>query len=209
MYIADLEATTIDGQHLICLLYVLREIGGMNRRRDVCDYIRAERLLALNQGDTIPYPTQSEPAWMTDIAWARKTGVLFGIINDDEPNAWEINRQGTNALRGIFEGATSGEFDVKQCFLWSEKLRRTFVPSYLPSPADSPRPPRRRRSDSPHYYFEAMEELFKRGKGELVAAKLTLVLNRPIRCAPIACALAHKEWEDKGFQEMFNPLGDV
>jgi len=205
MTIADLPVTTVDGQHLVCLLYALRECGG-GRRQDVTEYIRQHGFLALNQEDRIPYPTQTEPAWMTDIAWARKIGVLFGIVSAEERNAWELNRAGATALDSVFEGAKNGRLAVSECFLWSTTFRRLFVPSYAPSSTELARPPRRRRRDSPLYYLSAMEELFEQGRGDVVAEKLTERLGRPIRMSAVSCALAHKEWEDKRSQELLDLL---
>lgn len=201
--VADLPATSVDGQHLICLLLSLRELGGMNRRQDVCDFIRREGLLALNAADMIAYNTQSERCWMTDIAWARKIGVLSGLIGHDERDAWEIIRPGVHALETIMEGANADPLFVTECFLWSTKLKRVFVPSYVPSPTDIPRPPRRRRTENPLQYLDKFEQYFREGRGERVASKLTERLGRPIRCDPVACALAHKEWEDRELLEAY------
>src|SRR5213593_1212600 len=170
--VADLPASSVDGQHLVCLLYSLRELAGMNRRAQVCNFISREGLLALNEADMIPYETQTEPCWKTDIAWARKIGVLSGLIGNDERDAWEIIRPGVRALENVTEAIRTDPHLVTECFLWSPKLKRIFVPSYLPSPADTPRPPRRRRTENPLQYLEKTEQLFREGKGERMAAKL-------------------------------------
>jgi len=67
-----LKEYTVDWQHLVCLLYALRELGGDNSRSDTITFIRRNALLALTADDNTPYPTQHEPRWHTDIAYARK-----------------------------------------------------------------------------------------------------------------------------------------
>ncbi|HEY0551831.1 MAG TPA: hypothetical protein VGF13_19670 [Verrucomicrobiae bacterium] len=166
-------------------------------RGEVCDFILKQGFLALTQDDRIPYATQREPAWMTDISWARKIGALSGIVSAEERNAWELNRAGANELDKIVGGAANGQLPVTECFLWSARLKRVFVPSYSHSAADALRPPKRRRRDSPLFYLTMMEELFRRGRGEIVAKKLTERLGRSIHTSVFACAVAHKEWEDK------------
>jgi hypothetical protein len=201
--VGDLPVTSVDGQHLTCLLFSLRELPGVNRRQEVVDFIRQEQLLAINAADMIPYNTQTEPCWMTDIAWARKIGVMSGLIGYDERDAWEIIRPGVRALEGVTNAAKTQPQFVTQCFLWSTRLKRAFVPSYLPSAADIPRPPRRRRTENPLQFLEQIEQLFREGKGERVAAKLTERLGRQIRCHPVACALAHKEWDDFQLRNLY------
>lgn len=201
--VAGIPVTSIDGQHLTCLLYALRATGG-GSRSEVTGYIRTQGLLLLTQEDRIPYPSQTEPAWMTDIAWARKIGVLAGIISDEARNAWELNRAGATELDSLHREAGEGKIPLAECFLWTEIMKRVFNPKHLPKDTDIPRPPRRRRRDSPYYYLSAMQEMFARGLGGHVASKLSERLGRAIASTPVACALAHKEWEDRRFQELLD-----
>jgi hypothetical protein len=203
MTIGDLPVTTVDGQHLVCLLYALRECAG-GQRSEICDYIKEHGFLALTQEDQIPYASQTEPCWRTDIAWARKIGALSGIVSAEERNVWELNRAGAAELDHVHEGAKKGLLAVSECFLWSTSFKRIFVPAYSPSPTDAPRPPRRRRRDSPLYYLSEMQDMFQKGHGDLVARKLTGRLGRPIRASAVACAMAHKEWEDRCYQEIWD-----
>jgi hypothetical protein len=187
-----LGAYTIDWQHLLCLLYALHSRGGISRRSEAVEYIRNNDLLALNHEDMVPYLSQKEPSWMTDIAYARKIGVIMGIINDHERNSWEINREGIKELRRIQEAGDKGLVDARRCFLWSTKLRRLFDPDYSSSSQDSPRPPKRSNPPSVHFCLSVVEEIIKQaGEAgmEKAAQKLTRTLG--FRVHPSRQSLAY------------------
>jgi hypothetical protein len=142
-HLLGLPECSVDWQHLVCLLYALSQMGaGGHRRRDVCEFIHRQNYLALTPDDIAPYPTQSEPSWQTDIAYARKIGVIMGIIGYEERDSWEWIRDGRDQLDRILADGKHGAVDGKRCFLWSREFRRVFDHTYEPSDADTPRPPR-------------------------------------------------------------------
>lgn len=172
-----LPAYTVDWQHLVCLLYALSQMGaGGHRRRDVCDFIHREHYLALTPDDIAPYPTQTEPSWQTDIAYARKIGVIMGIIGYEERDSWEWIRDGREQLDRILRAGERGEIDGKRCFLWTEEFRRVFDRTYEPSGADSPRPPRTPRSGGiDRDYVAIARAAVARGAASNVAQHLSAI----------------------------------
>ena len=128
-------------QRLICLLYALNELRGAPTKQEVLWFIRAERLLDLSDEDMVPYVTQTEERWKTDIAYRRKDGVAWGLLFKSERNCWEITRDGRDFLEAVFGLVREKKFCVTQCFLWSGKLKRIFDPSYVPGGREARRPP--------------------------------------------------------------------
>jgi hypothetical protein len=171
-----LPAYTVDWQHLVCLLYALSQMGaGGHRRRDVCDFIHREHYLALTPDDIAPYPTQSEPSWQTDIAYARKIGLIMGIIGYEERDSWEWIRDGREQLDRILRDGERGLIDGRRCFLWSREFRRVFDHTYEPSEADSLRPQRIPRSGVDRDYVAIARDCLAAGRAPRVAEHLSVV----------------------------------
>lgn len=127
-------------QRLLCLLYALRELKGNPRKQEVLCYVREERFLDLNEDDFIPYDTQTEDKWKTDLAWRRKDGVQWGHVFNNQRDSWEITRHGRDLVDLAQELSAKKEYDVTRCYLWSAKLKRIFDPNYQPSTKDKRRP---------------------------------------------------------------------
>ena len=138
MRLAGLLEYTIDWQHLACLLYALDELGGENSRYETTEFIRAKHYLHLEAIDRTPYPTQTEERWRTDIAYARKIGVISDVVSYNARNAWGITRSGREAIRKLV--AHGSELQVHRCFLWSNDFKRVFHRKFEPSELDTPRP---------------------------------------------------------------------
>ena len=103
---------------------------------------KREHYLALLPDDVAPYPTQTKPGWQTDLAYARKIGVIMGIIGYEERDSLEWIRDERGQLDRILSDGECGLIDGKRCFLWSRGFRRVFDHTCEPSDADAPRPPR-------------------------------------------------------------------
>jgi hypothetical protein len=86
----------------------------------------------LNKEDNEPYPTQQEPSWETDVAWARKIGVLMGLVLNNTRNAWGLTRQGKATFEALLKHGANGDIDGHKCFLWSNAFKRQFDFDYTP-----------------------------------------------------------------------------
>ena len=140
MRLAGLPEYSVDWQHLFCLLHALDDLGVENTRTETVEFIRAKQYLRLAPADREPYPTQTEPRWQTDIAYARKIGVISGLVSYNARDAWGISRPGREVIRALI--AKGREIQVHRCFLWSTDFKRTLCPEYRPSVIDLPRPER-------------------------------------------------------------------
>ena len=90
MYFSDYS---IEWQHVFLLMYSIDNItGGIPTKQQTIEFIQREGLILLRDEDFKPYPTQNEPSWCTDIAWARKNAVILGYVNNHEWDSWEISR---------------------------------------------------------------------------------------------------------------------
>jgi hypothetical protein len=202
--ILGLPAYTVDWQHLVCLLYALNELGaGGHRRQDVCEFIQRHHYLSLTPDDVAPYPTQSEPSWQTDIAYARKIGVIMGIIGFDERDSWEIIRDGREQLLRILAAGDAHAIDGRRCFLWSRDFRRVLDRTYEPSAADAPRPPRRPRGIADYDARAKAREFVASGRAARAAAfysqKLGFCVSPDVR----SLAFAVEMHEAQMLRELF------
>lgn len=120
--------------------------GDIPTRRQTVEFIQMERYLELRREDHDPYPTQTEPCWQTDIAFARKYAVMFGMVNNTEWDSWELFRDGRVFLRDVQAKCIDGTLSVAQCPLWSHRFKRLMSSSYEPSDLDLPRTPKGMRT---------------------------------------------------------------
>lgn len=168
---------TIDWQHLACLLYALRQLRGENSRFETTVFIQRCALLSLNGEDYAPYRTQKEPSWQTDIAWARKIGVLMGLISSLARDSWALTRDGIATIDHLLEQGQKGEIDAGHCFLWSLTLKRVFDPDYVASSSDTPRPSKRHKAAFDNCItFASM--IIENGRGVDIAEQLSEELGR-------------------------------
>jgi len=168
---------TIDWQHLVCLLYSLRQLRGENSRFETTIFIRRFALLSLNGEDYAPYRTQKEPSWQTDIAWARKIGVLMGLVSYLARDSWGLTRDGIATIDHLLEQGQKGEIDASRCFLWSPTLKRIFDLDYVASSSDTPRPSKKHKTayDSS---ITIASVIIESGAGVVVAKQLSERLGR-------------------------------
>lgn len=127
-------------QRLICLLYALNELRGAPTKQEVLRFIRDERLLDLSEEDRIPYLTQTEERWKTDIAYRRKDGVEWDLLFRSERNSWELTRDGRHFLERACELIRDRQFRVTECYLWSQRFKSILDPSYVPGSREAKRP---------------------------------------------------------------------
>ena len=176
--IFGLRSYSTDWQHLVCLLYALEQLGaGGHRRREVCEHIHKEGYLKLNREDNTAYPTQSEPSWQTDIAYARKIGVIMGIIGYTERDSWEFIRDGRDALNKIKKAGDDGGIDGKELYLLSTPFRRQFDQSYHESAADRARPLRQLRRGCNKNVVLIVNGWIRSGEAEANAERLSKELG--------------------------------
>ena len=133
---------TEQAQRLICLLFVLREmpIGGP-RKREVIEYIQRKNYLAIGREDVMPYLTQVEPRWNTDIAFRRKDAADSELLFNQTWDCWDLTRPGIELIEKIMERCKSKKYDVRECYLWTKNLKKALDPDYAPSDKDALRPP--------------------------------------------------------------------
>lgn len=196
MKAGNLSVTSVRGQQLICLLYALHEMGGINSAQEVCEFIHCRGYLLLCPKDRSPYPSQMEPRWRTDIRWRRKDGVQSGLITGDEHNEWEINRAGILALEAVEHGASRGLFSLDDCYLWSTGLKRAFLPGFVPSQDVMYHSREKRRSTYATPASRVVHQLFARGDGELLATRLSEKIGRPVLPAIGDCSSAYAEFRE-------------
>lgn len=176
--ICGMQAYSTDWQHLVCLLFALDQLGaGGHRRRDVCEFIHEVGYLKLTREDVLPYPTQTEPSWQTDIAYARKIGVIMGIIGYEERDSWELVRDGRDILNKIKGGGRRKIIDGKKLYLWSTSFKLQFDKLYKESPDDHGRPLRQLRRSCNRYIEGIVNRWIKEGKAEENAKRLSSELG--------------------------------
>ena len=137
------------GQEIVMVLYALRELGAIQTKQDVLQFIREHRFYDLQPADKCSYDGKRE--WKADtlLCWGRKDAVMGEWMFDhDEKNSWELARAGHMALQEIISRFRSGHWNVRKCFLWRPEFKKIVDPSHVPSPQDEPRP-RGRREQSP------------------------------------------------------------
>lgn len=196
MKIGNHSGTSKNGQQLICLLHVLHELGGVRTAQEVCEFIHRRGYLLLSPEDRLPYWSQTEPKWRTDIRYRRKDGVQAGLINGDEHNEWEINRAGIIALEAIAHGTSVGAFSVGDCQLWSDELKRLYAPGWCLAQVGNNRPREPRRINDSTYVLRAIHRLFALGQGELLAARLSTKLDRSVLPEVRDCSSAYAEFRE-------------
>ena len=195
--IYGLAAYTIDWQHLVCLLYALRQTGNGKTRYDTITFIRTEGYLHLTSEDNARYDTQSEPSWHTDIAYARKIGVIMGIVSYEDWNSWGLTHTGAVTIDSLVKSGESGEIDGAQCFLWSSTLKRVFDTDYASSGRDVPRPKKIHRRISEDMCLEWAKQQIEKGNGEIAAKNLSERLGFTVRNEVVSLAFAIKVHEEK------------
>jgi len=195
--IFGLGAYTIDWQHLVCLLYALRQTGNGNRKFDAITFIRTEGYLHLTAEDNARYDTQTEPSWHTDIAFARKIGVIMGVVSYEDRDSWGLTHAGIVTIDSLLKSGESGQIDGAECFLWSPRLKMFFDPDYSPSARDVPRPKKIHRRVSEDMCLEWAKKQIEEGNGENAAKKLSEHLGFTVRNEVVSLAFAIRMHEEK------------
>lgn len=183
---------TVDWQHLVVLLTALDKMtGDIPTRGETVEFIQREGYLELRPEDQNPYPSQSEPSWQTDIAFARKYAVIFGMVNNTEWNSWELFRAGREFLQDAQAKCEDGRLSVSRCPLWSERFKRLMSSSYEPSEMDIAPVPKGKRSIPPLREFEnAVDILLLRVPLGELAARLSEILNHYVSATKPSVAYA-------------------
>ncbi len=190
--IRGLAAYTIDWQHLVCLLYALRETGNGIRKYEAITFIRSEGFLELTAEDNTCYPTQSEPSWHTDIAYARKIGVIMGIVSYEGWDSWGLTHDGIVTVDSLLKSGQSGKIDGAACFLWSSRFKNIFDSDYAPSAKDVPRPPKLHRRVSEEICLDWARQQIEKGAGDSVAKVFSERLGFEVRNEIVSLAFARK-----------------
>jgi hypothetical protein len=118
------------GQEVILVLFALHEMGGIQRRRDVIDYISAHRWYEVIDEDLVPTRTSKEARYRIDLAWARKDSVLRDYVNNFERDAWELNRQGRDGLEKAIAAFRSGSWELGQCPFFTLGFKQIIDPTH-------------------------------------------------------------------------------
>ena len=126
------------------LLDAVADIGTITSKRETIAYISEHVYFPIIEEDLQPYPSAlyPEPRWHVLIAWARKDCVQRGwMFHHDENDCWQITRDGLSILSKSAHRFRDGTWDVRRCYVWTEQLKRHFLPTYEPSSGDVQRPP--------------------------------------------------------------------
>ncbi len=121
------------------MLYALDEMGGIRERREVVDFISSQRWYNVIGYDLTPTATTNEARYRIDLAWARKDGVIGEWINNDDDNAWELNRVGRDELKRRIASYQSGERDLRKCEFFSLTFKQRIQPGHEPRMTDRKR----------------------------------------------------------------------
>jgi len=125
------------------LLDALEAIGTMTSKRETITYISEHHYFRVVEEDLEPYPSAlyPEPRWHVLIAWARKDCVQRGwMFKHDENDCWQITRDGLSILTKSVLKFRDGTWDVRRCYVWTDALKKHFLPTYEPSSKDRQRP---------------------------------------------------------------------
>ena len=124
---------------MILVLQALRDMGGINRRRQVIDFISKKRWYQIIGDDLAPTTTSIEPRYRIGLAWARKDCVLKNYIENFERDSWELNRDGRFALDELMLKFQSNVWNIRQCEYLTTKFKSILVPGFEPSDKDRKR----------------------------------------------------------------------
>lgn len=87
-----------------------------------------------------PYAGQNESKYHTLLAWARKDCVERDFVLNNERDAWALRLKGRALIEWIHQLCVAQNFDVRKCYLWTEKFKKKMDPKYQPSDTDAKRP---------------------------------------------------------------------
>jgi hypothetical protein len=118
------------GQEVFLVLFALSEMGGIQDRQAVLDFITNQEWYELVSDDLIPTSTTREARYRIDLAWARKDGVLADYINNFERNSWELNREGRDFIDEALNNFQSGKWDLGKCAIFTLKFKHRIFPRF-------------------------------------------------------------------------------
>ena len=122
------------------VLAALSEMRTIETKQDVITYIERQGWFDIHPEDLRPQ-NNYEPRWHTLIAAGRFHGVASGwMMPHDQNDHWEISREGHDVLAKLRLRFSSGEYDVRNGYLWSPRFKKWLCPTYAPSDRDWPRP---------------------------------------------------------------------
>jgi len=127
------------GQCVTMLLATLKDLGTTIEKREAIAYISRQHYFQVIDEDREPYPSAlyPEPRWQVLIAWARKDCVTRGWMFDhDENDCWQATRAGLYIYSDCAKKFLDGVWDVRRCYVWTDALKRRFLPTYEHSPKD-------------------------------------------------------------------------
>ena len=166
---ANIGIYTTMGQLTVLLAILLKqkEFQYGPPRQDCIEYISNNGWLNIAPADIPPYASTSEPRWHTALSFARENLAGAGYLDRSIKDSWAPTREGINSAVGVVRDFASGTLDVRQCFLWTPKLKLMIDPSYIPDPShDKERPeyvyndelPKNRKSVRGNYWDNATLE---------------------------------------------------
>jgi hypothetical protein len=128
------------GQCMVLVMHSLSELTGSNTKQEVLRHIRDMVYYNITRHDLPPYPGQNESKYHTLLAWARKDCVERDYVLNNERDAWALSLRGRALISRIHALCVTQEYDVRKCYLWTEKFKKKLDPQYQPSDADAKRP---------------------------------------------------------------------
>jgi len=128
------------GQELMLVMHALADLSGENPKDAVILHIRNMGWFDWRKEDLKPYKNQSEPRFHTLLAWARKDGVVRDWILHNQRDAWALSRDGRTVFEKALKRFSEQSWDVRKCYLFTQKFKRLLDPQYKPSEQDATRP---------------------------------------------------------------------
>src|SRR5687767_556444 len=83
---------------------------------------------------------KSSLEWNTDIAYRRKDAVERELLFNSTRDCWDLTRAGRERIEFIISACRAKTFDVRECYLWTKRLKKALDPDYVPSDNDAVRP---------------------------------------------------------------------
>ena len=135
---------SIAGQCIVALLHALEQLGSSHSKQDSLAYLRSHHYFAFEPVDFKSYPSDegtSESRWSRLVAFARDVCVKRGwMFHDDQPDCWQITRDGRNVLARTLSKYRSGALDASRCYFWSPEFKRLVSPTYNAEAKQTKRP---------------------------------------------------------------------
>lgn len=125
----------------MCLvLKALDELRGVSTKVEVLSHIDSRGWIVTIEEDFGRASLSGELKYQNRLAWAKKDALEKGYVFKSGRDCWEITRQGIEAVKraeGLF---STGEWDIRNCYMFTPLFKLMMNPNYSPSGSDKEHP---------------------------------------------------------------------